>query len=117
MCVCVLCGGGLIKNIGDSQCYVSLLRYKGIFATKLNDCATPPTTHTRTHTFTGIPELRSIEDVEWIEKKLLLDTIPVRDGDGRDVKELDGHFIKLIAESLTCQRTRINDAVHLIKHA
>jgi len=55
--------------------------------------------------------------VEWIEKKLLLDTIPVRGGDGRDVKELDGHFIKLIAESLTCQRTRINDAVHLIKHA
>ena len=91
----------------------------------------------------GIPELRSVADVEWIERKLLLvDPTGGGGGGGEDGgagggkgdggedegrgaaglremsdAQLDEHFEKLVAESLSCQTTRVNDAVHLLKHA
>ena len=53
----------------------------------------------------GIPELQSLVDLEWMRKSLML-----------GVSEFDAaqKFLDLINESLNCQTTRINHAIHII---
>lgn len=56
----------------------------------------------------GIPELRCPGDISWIRDHLLL---------GGTKEEGAKHFKKMIFKSLANRRLRINQAVHLIKHA
>lgn len=56
---------------------------------------------------TGIPELRGVEDVEWLRKCLVLD---------KTDEEAAKHWAELVRVSLSNTRARINDAVHIIAH-
>lgn len=56
---------------------------------------------------TGIPQLRGVEDVEWLRKCLVLD---------KTEDEATEHWKNLVKMSLGNTRARINDAVHIIAH-
>ena len=53
----------------------------------------------------GIPELKGLRDLEWIRKALML---------GASEEEASQKFLDLIHESLNCQTTRVNHALHII---
>ena len=57
---------------------------------------------------TGIPELQSEEDIEYLREALELD---LSDEDAKD------HFLKLIYESLKTIATQINFAIHIFAHS
>ena len=52
----------------------------------------------------GIPDLRSLTDLEWIHEALMLDV-------SDDVASQ--RFLDLIHESLRCHATRVNHAIHV----
>jgi phosphatidylinositol kinase/protein kinase (PI-3 family) len=54
---------------------------------------------------TGIPELRSTEDILWLRKCLVLD---------KSQEEANQHFRKKIKKSLNNTRAQINDCIHII---
>jgi hypothetical protein len=56
---------------------------------------------------TGIPELRSIDDVMWLRKCLVLN---------KNETDSNAHFKKQIKKSLNNTRSQINDAVHIYAH-
>ena len=56
----------------------------------------------------GIPELTSREDILWIRDALFLET--------RDDEEALAQFHEKMEESRTCHRTKMNFAVHSVKH-
>lgn len=56
---------------------------------------------------TGIPELRSGEDIEYLREAFSLDA---------NDEEAKVIFTKLIYESLACKTTQINNAAHIAVH-
>jgi phosphatidylinositol-4,5-bisphosphate 3-kinase catalytic subunit alpha/beta/delta len=56
----------------------------------------------------GLPELRSERDVDWLRSKLLLDASDA---------EAAAHLRRQIAGALSTRATQFNDACHLLKHA
>jgi hypothetical protein len=56
---------------------------------------------------TGIPELQSEEDIEYLREALELDLSEA---------EANDHFHKLIYESLKTIATQINFAIHIFAH-
>ncbi len=56
----------------------------------------------------GLPELKSLRDVDWLRSKLLL---------GATDAEAVIHLKRQIADSLASRATQFNDACHLLKHA
>ena len=56
----------------------------------------------------GIPELQKAGDIAWVREKLAL---------GMDDAQATAHFKEQIFSSLHNRRLRLNQAMHLIKHA
>jgi phosphatidylinositol kinase/protein kinase (PI-3 family) len=56
---------------------------------------------------TGIPELKTIEDVLWLRNCLVLE---------KKEEEANHYFNKLIKKSLKNTRAKIGDAVHILVH-
>jgi len=57
---------------------------------------------------TGIPELRSDSDIEYLRKAFTLDLTNSQAAE---------HFTKLIEESLTTKTTQLNNAIHILVHS
>ena len=56
---------------------------------------------------TGIPELKSADDISYLREAFLLD----------DTNEVAAEkFLKLIHQSLNTTRTQVNNAVHIFVH-
>lgn len=55
----------------------------------------------------GIPELRSVEDIDYLRESFLLEM------DNDEAEEL---FVKWIYESLYCKTTQLNNAIHIWAH-
>ena len=55
----------------------------------------------------GIPELRTSEDIRYLEKKLMLDS---------DDEEAAEHLKAQIQLALRTKMTQLNDMVHVLKH-
>jgi len=53
----------------------------------------------------GIPELRSLGDLDWMYEALMI---------GKTEEEAAEKFLKLIHLSLQCKTTRVNHALHII---
>jgi phosphatidylinositol kinase/protein kinase (PI-3 family) len=55
----------------------------------------------------GIPELKTMDDITFLEKKLMLDATNL---------EASNHLKNQIALSLKTKMTQLNDAIHVLKH-
>lgn len=90
--------GGRFRKFEEYCCraFLVLRRHKDLIMTLLLlmvDC--------------GIPELMTINDVQWVHNALLLDQ--------SDAEAVDS-FMALIEESLECRTTRLMHAIHNLAH-
>ena len=57
---------------------------------------------------TGIPELQTADDINWLRECMLI---------GADETFATKHFAQKINAALECRTTQLNNAVHILAHS